>query len=193
MAETTEIPWRDLKRPAKVAVFRKYHEQVLKALGGADAFFACKSITMGDFKDYKLPAGKVGFFESELKGDCYFEMTTYDIASTDQNRQLYLLPYDPHFKQDNLKYELVELTPAKNPQYYVEIKSFKKVYMPVAVNTEDDEFDFPVVKQGDDMSQDKLTARDRVCIDLKVPESNHEWINELIRKSMIPITKKSKI
>jgi hypothetical protein len=38
--------------------------------------------------------------------------------------------------------------------------------------------------EGDNIDYELLSARDRVCIDLCVPESSKPWLNELIKKGL---------
>lgn len=42
-----------------------------------------------------------------------------------------------------------------------------------------------VKRPGDDLRFEQLTARDHVCIMLKVPRSEKEWINSLIIESKL--------
>ena len=181
-AETpAEKKERYATKNALIHTHRMFHQPLFNALGAPEAFYDCRSMNIGKPKEpYFIPEARVGFFPSMLdKGeDIYFELTNFDWAITDPTRTLYKLKGNPHYKSDTDKYDYREKTHAGS-QYYValedcEIVSFPTVFM--------DEFAVPVPKE--DMALDKLTARDRVCVDLKVPDSSHEWINELIRKSL---------
>ena len=160
----------------KVKAVRQKHESLLSAHNVSEKQFGCKSAVTNP-GPFELPMGKVGFFESELKnGDFYFEITTLDIETT--NGVLYKLTFDPNFKTNTDKYQFIAVTPTKNPMYYVNPTSFERVVFPVS----EDPFELPTFKEDSPLSE--LTARDHACIILKVPDTNKEWLNDLIAKSI---------
>lgn len=166
---------------ALIKSHRKHHLKLFNALGIPEAFYDCRSLTVGKPRDpYFIPENRVGFFSLILdKGeDIYFELTNFDCGITDPSRTLYKLRGNPHYKSEPDKYDYREKTHA-GAQYYVALEDCEIVEFPTVFM---DEFVLPIPKE--DMALDKLTARDRVCVDLKVPDSSHEWINDLIRKSL---------
>ena len=181
MVETP--PAKPLTRNERVAIIRKHHESLFAKLGIPNAFFGCKSITERSGAQFTLPIGKIGFFESEVKtADFYFEITDFTPEIKDPSRQLYVLKFDPHYN-NSPKYQLVENTPTGKPMYFIDPADFVKVNWPIdapAVN--EDEFLIPTKKE--DFSQDQLTARDMICVQLRIPDSNKQWINDLISKAL---------
>lgn len=168
---------------------RPYHQRLFDALGIPNAQYYCKSFSHNNFNgSFTFPNQSIGFFESELKAnvDIYFELTDFETNPLpNENRQLYVLKANSNYRTlPNIYHFEVESPANKLPQYYVKPERFQKVFMPVAAPVKELEFLIETEKEGDNLLFSNLTARDRTCISLKVPDSSKHWINELIEKSL---------
>lgn len=171
--------FKNLPRKEKIAILRTYHEPTLQALGGTDSKFTSKSWTkLSQFTERKL-----GFFESELKGDIYFELTDFNQISLDPKRQLYRLNFDPNYATNSDKFFFVEISPTGGPQYYIDMRSCEPVTMPVQVELSTNSF-ISDDETENDIAYSQLTARDHACMILRVPQSNHAWLNDLIERAI---------
>lgn len=167
---------KQLTRPEKVARLRRYHEPLFKALGIPNAYFDSKA------KNKRAPGiiGAIGFFESQLKSgdDIYFEINDFSQEIIDPKRTLYKLKANPHFTSEPDVYQYVTNTPV-GAQYYVTMDHFDIMEFP----KKDPVAEAMEVTEKEDVNLDKLTARDWACIHLRVPQSNYEWLDNLIRQS----------
>ncbi len=166
-----------ITRKDKVANLRKHHEPLFEALKIPNAYFDSKA------RNAKLPGtiGAVGFFESQLKDseDIYFEINDFSQKVIDPKRTLYKLKANPHFSSEPEKYQYIADTPA-GPQYYVAMNHFEEVRYP---GIKDPVIEVREITDWGDIHLDNLTARDWACIHLKVPQSNHKWLDDLIKQS----------
>ncbi len=95
----------------------------------------------------------------------------------------------------------LEVVPLDNVDNFIKFMPIKTSNnsMEKDVFKEDDDFDLTKVKnenwvnedylllsldEGDEILYSNLTARDRVCIDLKIPMSSKTWLNNLIEYSL---------
>lgn len=186
------------KQNLKYGPYRLMHMDYFRQIGKPDAIFKCLTIGTRNPNYPNQPVGKLGFFENDLKEDMYFELMTFkgDLIPAD-DRQLYILPFDPHFTSDTAKYQFSERdnNATKVPMYYVGVEHCFKVnkatgsrQTPPAIQIIQSAFvepdEFSIQEELADMAFDKMTARDHICVALKIPHSNHGWINDLIEKSL---------
>lgn len=90
------------ERAEKVAKLRQEHEDYFQTIGKINALYIPKMAYRPKGKDELY----VSFFESELKGECdiYTEFVSKQYDSEDPKRTLYLIPYNPFWKDE---YEII--------------------------------------------------------------------------------------
>ena len=90
------------ERAEKVAKLREEHEDYFQTIGKINAIYIPKMAYRPKDKDELY----VSFFESELKGECdiYTEFVSKQYDSEDSKRTLYLIPYNPFWKNE---YEII--------------------------------------------------------------------------------------
>lgn len=167
------------ERQKKVANLREYHESYFDAIEESNAYF--------DSKAYKTIGGEqyIGFFESQLgRGTpIYFEINDFKQNIIDKNRTLYKITPDENFKTLKTTYKYDPNTPA-GEQYYINKTSSKIEEINRAeFFRKSNRIEIPledIVK--DDCNYNELTARDYACIHLRTPQSNKQWLNDLIIK-----------
>lgn len=162
-------------RKERVEELWQHHKHAFIKTQNPNAHFDSKAVTTFNGKSY------IGFFESQLKrgDDIYFEINDFQQGIIDNTRQLYRLKYNPHFTSD---YMYKEDTPAKIPQYYIELHDsrIEKISHSDLIHEEEA---LVVPEELEDTNISELTARDHACILLKVAESKKKWLNDLINKA----------
>jgi hypothetical protein len=129
----------------------------------------------------------ITFFKNEISGgeDIYTEFVSRDVESEDPDRILYLWKYNPHFEDE---YYIQESDGMISERYWVPVSELIKVgsleiKTPIRIRTvsgankqqalfKEPEEDAPI---------NELTIRDKVAIEWKLPVSNKEWLNNLIK------------
>jgi hypothetical protein len=150
-------------------------------------------------KSAYIPRGKnehyVSFFPSELtrKEDIYTEFVSYDLTPEDPDRTLYKLRANPFFDEE------YEKTEDANFRYLVPVKELEKIVIGDPEFTENSEFAEldsivslkPKAQESENLSSDPtteiklsdITLKDFAAVMLKVPCSDKEWLNNLIKNS----------
>jgi len=122
-------------------------------------------------------------FESELKRPegVYIELTDGENLPLNDVPTLYFLPYNPDFRNVYIKHDekpgMERFLVYLDYLQLVDVPTDKKE---VVIEAEEDYNDD---EEYQDCHMNELTARDRACIDLKIPESNKKWLNDLIKKA----------
>ena len=173
-----------LERKTAIAILFERNRETFKKLGVMNPYFTIKmSFLKTGFREQM-----VGFFPSELakEDDVFIELTNRDNIPVNDTPTLYKLAYNPHYKEEYSE----DIDPVKGPsslRYLVPVSKLElvDVWTNAIVNQE---FELPQrEEEGPNEYKDchisELTARDQVCIKLRIPESNKEWINDLIKKS----------
>lgn len=122
--------------------------------------------------------GKVlQFFESELEKPVtiFTELINKNGDYEDPSRTLYKLPHNPFFREE---YESVVKSNSKGEEYKIYYIKFEEL---ILINKKETK-KINTTLTGDDLKWEDLTARDRICIELKIPYSNKDWLNKLITK-----------
>lgn len=126
----------------------------------------------------------VGMFDSELTKTegVYIELTDGDNLPLNTEPTLYYLPYRADYKQAYVNH----LQKSGADRYLVPLDTLILVDIPKeskSTSNQNIELPQPTDEEYPDCHYSELTARDRACIDLRVPESNKQWLNDLIKKS----------
>lgn len=174
-----------MERKTAIAILFERNRETFKKLGVMNPYFTIKMA----FQKSGLREQVVGFFPSELakEDDVFIELTNRDNIPVNDTPTLYKLAYNPHYKEE---YE-EDIDPVKGPsslRYLVPVSKLElvDVWTNAVINQE---FELPQREEEEsneykDCHISELTARDQVCIKLRIPESNKEWINDLIKKSL---------
>ena len=190
MIETSLSPIE--RKHLSYAPFRIYHENYFASIGHTHARYYCKSYS--GTSNYPHLAGRLGFFKGEMEEDIYFEITSFTPSITDETRQLYKLKYKPHYRSDTDTYLYVDgdKSPSKHPMWFVHLDDCERIVKPQAKITPavkakakaPKKTAFSLAEILEDMPYEKMTARDHICVALKIQRSNHAWINEIIEQSL---------
>lgn len=172
------------ERKKRTAELREKHQPLFDALGVPDAVFIPK---MAHFVT-DLDGLHMGFFESELNHgeDVYTEKVSKHIESEDPDRTLYKIPYNPYFRDE---YETSEPTSSGSVRYFIPVDEMEIVKAAGEPKTKKEEFSFATKSDDDITGYDNnpilanATLKDFAAIMLKVPNSEHEWLNEMIKKA----------
>lgn len=174
-------------RSTTTALLKSRNEENFKRLGIMNPYFASKFAYSP--KEIDGTEMYVPMFPTEfLKGDVYCEFIDGDNNPMHDKPVLYKLTYNPNFEQE---YYFVPKTDDKGyDRYFVPLTEFELVSgIPTPgsmLYPKKQEYSktVPMVKKEyEDCHYNELTARDHACIQLKVAESNKEWLNNLIKQS----------
>ena len=179
-----------MDRQLSITLLHERNKETFKALGLISPYFTIKFAYTARDKSTRFRGQQIiNMFHSEIsKGDdVYLEIVDGNNAPISDVATLYRLPYTADFEQEYEKY-FDPTKPTSPPLYFVPLSMLELVDVYTSA-VKSDEFELPQRPQekiGDliDCHTSELTARDRACIDLRVPESNKEWLNDLIRKSL---------
>lgn len=179
-----------MDRQLSITLLHERNKETFKALGLISPYFTIKFAYTARDKSTRFRGQQIiNMFHSEIsKGDdVYLEIVDGNNAPISDVATLYRLPYTADFEQEYEKY-FDPTKPTSPPLYFVPLSMLELVDVYTSA-VKSDEFELPQRPQekiGDliDCHMSELTARDRACIDLRVPESNKEWLNDLIRKSL---------
>jgi len=172
------------ERREATLLLRQKHQPVFDKLGIPDAIFIPKMA----HHVKGLQGLYMGFFESELNQgqDVYTEMVSMQMESEDPTRTLYKYRFNPHFKDE---LPASEEEPTKSTRYYVPMEELEVVTIPSSIDskkkgsqTDKKPITIPVDNNAD-VPMELMTLRDYASIHLCVPESNKDWLNEIIKKS----------
>jgi hypothetical protein len=177
----TKMEWS----AARTLLFER-NKETFKKLGIIEPYFTIKMAYFNKRTQKFRGQQVINMFESEVsKGDdIYVEITDGNNIPVNETPTVYRLPFTADYQTE---YE-VDIDPIKGPKslkYLVPLSKLElvDVWTPAVKG---DDFEVPQKEEeGDykDCHYSELTARDRACIDLRVPESNKEWLNDLIRKA----------
>lgn len=166
-----------MDRNSAISLLRPAHESTFKHYGYLNPYFTIKFAWKPEGRDYKV----IRFFPSELKrnDDIFIELTDGNNIPLSEDHKLYKLPYNPHYKEE---YEEHYSTPNDSSTlgYFVPVSELVEIVKPIMTK----DFLLPekrVEKDLEDCHHTELTARDWACIHLKTPQSNKNWLNELIK------------
>jgi len=179
-----------MDRQLAITLLHERNKETLKGLGLMNPYFTIKFAYTARDKSTRFKGQQViNMFHSEIsKGDdVYMELVDGSNAPLNDVATLYRLPYTADFENEYEKY-IDPTKPTSPPLYFVPLSMLELVDV-FTDAVKSDEFELPQrpqQKSGDfiDCHMSELTARDRACIDLRVPESNKDWLNDLIRKSL---------
>lgn len=171
----------------------EYHKDVLNMIEG-DYLFIPKFAYYrkgSTAKDGKV----VQFFENELDKniDIYIERIDSNGEPEDPDRTLFRLRPNPFFREE---YESEDKQSKKGNDYTVFLVPFEEFEI-VKIKEDNNQIEQStattkvveetgaviVTPNNGAVSWNSLNARDRACIELKVPESDKQWLNELIKKA----------
>jgi hypothetical protein len=157
----------------RVLELREKHQLVFEEIGKPSAYFYPKIAYRPTDKDELY----VSFFPSELnKGDdIYTEFINRDYNPEDSNRTLWVLKYNPHWKEE---YEPTQVNDLSTARYLVPVSELSKVNLPKK-EQEADPFK-SLVDFTDDCALSQMTVRDFATIMLGRPLSHKTWLNNLI-------------
>lgn len=152
------------------------HKPVFEHLNIENPLFIPKM----NYYNQELNCRVVGFFDSELKHakDIYIEFVDRTFLSEDAERRLYKWTFDPDYK-------------TTVTQEYDEVKKFTKYLIPVTkfilidiepLKKHNKPIDINVDKNHNDLPISELTIKDIFAILHKVPVSNKQWLNILIKQ-----------
>lgn len=164
-------------KKSKIARLRTKHQPVFDAMGIPDAVYIPKMAYTPRGKDEK----HLGFFPSELrKGeDIYTEFVSAENDPEDPDRTLYRLRHNPHWETE---YETTSKPGDATVRYLIPIAELTKVEG-VQPSKKLDKDELSLVDPELDPPYNTMTLRDYAAIQLGVPESNKQWLNDMIRKS----------
>lgn len=109
------------ERKEKIDELRKEHQPYFEKIGKETALFIPKM----SYKPQGMEENHISFFESELKNECdiYTEFVSKTYDSEDPKRTLYLLHYNPFWKDE---FELITSN-AGYERYFVPVSQLKIV------------------------------------------------------------------
>jgi hypothetical protein len=170
MIKTQEKSTKD-----RVAELREKHQPLFEEIGKPQSYFYPKIAYRPADKDELY----VSFFPSELgKGDdIYTEFINRDYNPEDSNRTLWVLKYNPHWREE---YEPTQVNDLSTARYLVPVSELTKVNLPK--KQEEDEADpfKSLIDFVDDCPISQMTVRDFATIMLGKPISHKPWLNKLI-------------
>lgn len=170
-----------MDRKVSTSLLYERNKETFKKAGLIDPYFIIKMAYIPKSRVVTEPV--VGMFDSEFRRgeDIYMELTDGDNLPLNEDPTLYKLKYNPNYKTDYIKY--VDKEKPEIVRYLVTLDHLELV----DVNTKPaSDFEIPE-RENDDEYPDchisELTARDRACIDLRIPQSNKKWLNDLIKQA----------
>jgi hypothetical protein len=121
----------------------------------------------------------VGLFENDCNGgeDFYF-VPTKQAGAVSTIDEVYMIP-----KDTVSEYKSKPIYDGKTFfKYQFNMREATQIYAKVPLVNLVTKVQ-PKQLPGDDLSYHELSARDRICIELKVPKTAHAWLNDLIVES----------
>lgn len=171
-----------MDRKVAESILRERNMPTFKKLGFMEPpFFKIKMAYVP--KDKIVTELVVGMFDSELNRTegVYIELTDGENLPLNETPTLYHLPYRADYKSVYVRH--VDKDKPGVERWLVYLDHLKLVDVPdskpadVESSYEESSEEYP------DCHYSELTARDRACIDLRIPESNKQWLNDLIKKA----------
>lgn len=169
MIKTQEKSTKD-----RVAELREKHQTFFEEIGKPQSYFYPKIAYRPADKDELY----VSFFPSELsKGDdIYTEFINRDYNPEDGNRALWVLKYNPHWREE---YEPTQVNDLNSARYLVPVSELCKI-TPLKKEEEDADPFKSLVDFVDDCPINQMTLRDFATIMTGKPLSYKSWLNKLI-------------
>lgn len=172
-----------LSRKEKVAELKKHHMKTFDAnnLDYDSVKYIPKMAYVPRGGDEKVLA----FFKNELAGgkDIYTEFVSRDVESEDPDRVLYLWKWNPHFEHE---YHVQESEGMISERYWIPvaelipIERVDVIQKKTKIRTSSQTALFEEIKDDEPISE--LTIRDKAAIEWRLPVSNKEWLNNLIKE-----------
>lgn len=171
-----------MERKIATSLLYERNKETFKKAGLMNPFFLIKMAYIPKSRVVKEPV--VGMFESEFKRgeDIYMELTNGDNLPLNEDPTLYKLKFNPNYKKDYVLH--VDENKPEVERYLVPVEHLELIDL----NPKEQASDFDIPERADDDEYpdchiSELTARDRACIDLRIPKSNKKWLNELIKQA----------
>ena len=186
MTRTTELsPPRKMDRQEAIMALKRRHEDYFRSAGITNPYYTLKFPYVPKHKDNGVMV--IGMFPSEIKkgDDVYIELTDLNNLPINDSAVLYKLRYNPWHEEE---FELYS-DPMKtgSERYLIPVSELELVSGTPSAIQKSEPNPKPAVfsKKEDypDCHHTELTARDWACIHLKTPQSNKDWLNDLIKKS----------
>lgn len=168
-------------RAKKTAELRQKHQPIFDALEEPKATFIPKMV-----HHIKGHQGLyAGFFESELRHltDVYTEMVDIEMESEDQERRLFKIRANAHFREE---YPTSEPNQNGDCRYFIPFDEFEEVKLnKPKISTKKEvieKLDIPN-DPDKDMPMEQMTMRDYAAIHMKEPVSLKPWLNDVIKEA----------
>lgn len=184
---TTSDGVRDKR--ARIKELREKHQPTFDRMGIPEARFVPKSPYFPSGQDEKI----IAFFPSEInKGDdVYTEFVSRDLDPEDPKRTLWRWKFNPFFETE---YEKAESHGGRDPRYYIPVKELIEVTdeyeLPmnldeIASKEESKQIQIPfsLPNPAQDSPLDQITIRDLAAIMLRIPVSQKEWLNDIVKQT----------
>lgn len=177
----------EINRTDKVKKMMEYHEPAFHMLNESNPSFYPKNPFMWNEEEH------VSMMKSELTSKVFYtELVDKNYDPSDPNRTLYRFRGNPNYINEYFSKTEIGKTGEYN-RYFVPLQDFEKVDLSTLFPDEKPvEFTGPklsVPSYNDDEDDDnedalmsKLTIRDHAAIQWKLPVSNKEWLNKLIKQ-----------
>lgn len=168
------------ERKDKVKVLLSEHDEYFRLNDIVNPAFIPKMAYRPKDKDEKY----LSFFTSELESnkEIYTEFVSVDYDSEDPVRTLYMLPFNPHWKEE---YEMItsssgfqrHLVPTGELKVINDIKTRKPKEVKKIVEIKD----FGLMNPDEDCTLSNITLKDIAALWLKKPVSDKQWLNKIIK------------
>lgn len=179
-----ELKMTPQERKDKVKVLLDEHQEYFRLNDIVDPAFIPKMAYRPKDKDEKY----LSFFTSELENnkEIYTEFVSVDYDSEDPLRTLYMLPFNPHWKEE---YEMI--TSSSGFQRHLVPTAELKVINDIKSRTPKKEVkkkeiksikDFGLMNPDEDCTLQNITLKDIAALWLKKPVSDKKWLNKIIKQ-----------
>lgn len=159
----------------KTAELRKQFQETFDALGISDAYFRPKIAS--HFKAFDSSRASIKLWPSEMEGmvkqesDMYTMLVDWDWTPFQGEANLYKIARNPYYKQEVY---------FDGTSYYIPIEELIVVPKPKPLVSQAAIQSLTSNLDKDDCNLNALTGRDLASILLRTPQSNKQWLNELI-------------
>jgi hypothetical protein len=177
------MAYTKIDRTEMTAKLRQKHQATFDALDESKAMFIPKMVH--NVKGHKELGKCAGFFESELKElvNVYTEMVDINMDSEDNERRLFRIRPNPHFREE---YATSEPNQNGDCRYFIPFDEFEEVKLnkpKLSTRREEiDKLDIPN-DPNMDLPMEQMTMRDYAAIHMKEPVSLKSWLNDVIKEA----------